>query len=375
MRISCLQENLRRGLAIVGRAVATRSTLPVLSHVLLATDGSHLTLAATNLEIAVTCRLGAMVLEEGAITAPARLLSELVAGLPNDTIDIHVDARAQTLHLGCGRTRLSVKGLAAEEFPTIPSSAGIPVATFPSELLHEVIEQVAFAATDDTRPVLAGVLINLAGNSATFTAIDNFRLSRRSIKLVTAVDGQHAVIVPARALLELACVTGGERVEIAISLTPSGGQILFQTEQMQLLARLIDGRFPEIERVIPKASATRAIFETRELAKAVKLASLFATSAANIIRLDLEPGAAAEPGSLSVGAQATELGEHQSIPDGIVDGPGGHMALNVNYLADALSAITTPQVALEMEGALRPAVFKPVGAEGFVLVIMPMNLP
>jgi DNA polymerase-3 subunit beta len=164
MRITCLQENLKRALATVGRAVAGKSTLPVLANVLLTTDGQRLKVVATNLEIAITHWIGGQVLEPGGITVPAKLLSDVVGGLPNEPITLTLDPRVQTVKLACGRFTTNIKGIEADEFPAIPTVAGTaPAAVLPAAVLREVIGQVAYAAaTDDSRPVLAGVLVRLA---------------------------------------------------------------------------------------------------------------------------------------------------------------------------------------------------------------------
>jgi DNA polymerase-3 subunit beta len=375
MKLSCLQENLKRGLAIVGHAVAGKSTLPVLSNILIATDEGRLKLAATNLEVGITCWIGAKIDEEGATTVPAKLLSDVVGGLPNDKISLELDARTQTLNLNCARFEANIKGIEADEFPVIPTIADRePTATFPPDLLRETVEQVAFAAApDDTRPVLAGVLMRLKGTTATFAAADGFRLSVRTIELPEPVRQPQDVIVPARALLELARIIGDVEGNVEVTITPSGGQVLFHTESMDLVSRLIDGKFPDFERIIPAQSATRTVLDTQELAKAVRLASYFATASANIVKLTIEPGGELAPGKLTISSNAAEVGNNKGALDGMIHGEGGQIALNVRFLAEAVSAIKTPQIALETQTAQHPGVFKPVGADGYIHIVMPMT--
>jgi DNA polymerase III subunit beta len=375
MKLSCLQENLKRGLAIVGHAVAGKSTLPVLSNILIATDEGRLKLAATNLEVGITCWIGAKIDEEGATTVPAKLLSDVVGGLPNDKISLALDARTQTLNLNCARFEANIKGIEADEFPVIPTIADRePTATFPPDLLRETVEQVAFAAApDDTRPVLAGVLMRLKGTTATFAAADGFRLSVRTIELPEPVRQPQDVIVPARALLELARIIGDVEGNVEVTITPSGGQVLFHTESMDLVSRLIDGKFPDFERIIPAQSATRTVLDTQELAKAVRLASYFATASANIVKLTIEPGGELAPGKLTISSNAAEVGNNKGALDGMIHGEGGQIALNVRFLAEAVSAIKTPQIALETQTAQHPGVFKPVGADGYIHIVMPMT--
>ena len=163
MKLSCLQENLSKGLGIVSRAVATRSTLPITQNVLIATDQSRLKLAATNLEIAISCWLGAKIEEEGAITIPARLLTEFVNSLPNDKIDIALNQR--TLQLKCARFEARINGLDAQDFPPIPQVADGLATKIEVQALRDGISKVTFAAaTEESRPVLTGVQLEFDGD-------------------------------------------------------------------------------------------------------------------------------------------------------------------------------------------------------------------
>jgi DNA polymerase III subunit beta len=376
MKLSCLQENLKKGLSIASHAVAGKSTLPVLSNVLLATDAGRLKIVATNLEIGLTCWIGGKIEEEGAVTLPAKLLSDVVGSLPNDRVNLKLDERTQTVNLTCARFETNIKGIEADEFPVIPTITDrAPAASFPPEILREAIDQIAFAAaTDDTRPVLTGVLVRVRGNRVTFSAADGFRLAQRIIELPEAAAEPIEIIVPARALLELSRIIGDVQSPVEMTVTPGGSQVLFHTDAIDLVSRLIDGKFPDIERVIPANFKTRTILETQDLAKAVKLASYFASASSNIVRLQMDSGGELSPGKLTISANATEVGDNKGSIDGMVHGEGGQIALNVKFLADALNAIKTPQVAVETQTAQNPAVFRPVGSEGYVHIVMPMTV-
>lgn len=375
MKLSCLQENLKRGLSIVSHAVAGKTTLPVLKNILIASDEGRLKLAATNLEIGITYWLAAKIEEEGATTVPAKLLSDVVGGLPNDKIGLTLDAPTQTLNLNCTQFDANIKGIEADEFPVIPTIEDrAPSVSFPPELLREAVEQVAFAAAaDDSRPVLAGVLMRIKGSTATFVAADGFRLSVRTIELPEPVHEPFEVIVPARTLQELSRIISDVQGNIEVTITPSGGQILFHSESMDLVSRLIDGKFPDFERIIPAENTTRMVLETSELAKAVKLASYFANTSANTVKLQFETGGELRPGKLIISANAAEVGNNKGELDGSISGKGGQIALNVRFLTDAISAIKTPQIAIEIQTAQHPGVFKPVGTEGYVHIVMPMT--
>jgi DNA polymerase-3 subunit beta len=376
MKLTCLQENLKRGLATVSHAVAGKSTLPVLSNVLLATDGGRLKLAATNLEVGITHWIGAQVQEEGAITVPAKLLADVVGGLPNDKVTLTLDSRTQSVKVECGRFVSNIKGIEADEFPTIPSIADkSPAASVPPDLLREAIDQVAFAAaSDDSRPVLAGVLVRLRDNRLYLAAADGFRLATRTVGLPEPVAQHIEFIVPARALSELARIAADSNGPVTITVTPGGSQVLFHTENTELVSRLIDGKFPDVERIIPAQYITRTVLETADLAKAVKLASYFASSSQNVVKLTMEPGGELGPGRLVISSNAAEVGDNTGELDGMVNGEGGQIALNVKYLAELLGAVKAAQIALETQSPQSPGVFKPVGQDGYVHIIMPMSI-
>jgi DNA polymerase-3 subunit beta len=256
-----------------------------------------------------------------------------------------------------------------------------PTISLPPNLLRQTIDQVAFAAaSDESRPVLTGVLIRIHQDTAVFAAADGFRLATRTLTLPEgASSGASEVpefIVPARTLSELARVISDDAGEVSMTVTPGGGQVLFHTEMVDLVSRLIDGKFPDFERIIPKSHTTRTLLDTQELIKAVKLASFFATasSSQNIIKLSIESGGELSPGKLIISANAAEVGDNTGEIDGMVTGEGGQIAVNVKFLADALNAIKTAQVALETQTAQNPGVFKPVGQDDYVHIIMPMTI-
>ena len=373
MKIIILQENLKRGLGIVLHAVAGRNTLPVLANVLLASDGNRLKLAATNLEVGITHWMGATVQEEGAITIPARLLADVISGLPNDNVTLTLDPRTQTLKVECGRFTSNIKGMEAEEFPGIPAPQGNPNLRLPATLLTVGIAQTAFAAAgDDSRPVLAGVCLQATGRSFILAAADGFRMAYRTITLPEPVETLHAVIVPARALEMVGKVFAA--TEGGIDVTVLASQIAFESAETCVVSRLIDGKFPDVARIIPTLFSTRTVVDVAALRKAVKLASYFASSSQNTLKLTMLAGGELGPGQLTLTANAAEVGDNTGSVEGVIHGEGGQIALNARYLAEFLESLDTPQVAIETQSALTPAIFKPVGQEGSIHVIMPMSL-
>jgi len=374
VRVSCLQDNLAKGLSVVGRAVSPKSTLPAISNVLIATEESRLKLAATNLEIGITCWIGAKIEEEGSITVPAKLLSEFVNSLPSDRIDIVLNERTKSVNLKCSRFEANLKGLDAEEFPPIPRVTDDSTTAVDSAVLREAIGQVAFAAaTDDTRPVLAGVQCSFNEDTLTMAAADGFRLAVRKLALTKPVSRRLDMIVPARSLQELARIVGDEEEPVEITVTPNKSQVLFHTNSIDLVSRLIEGSFPNYQQIIPQKHNTRVVVSTVEFLKAAKIASFFARDSANIIKLQATPGDELTPGRMVVAATAAEVGDTVGGLDAIVEGDPAHIAFNAKYLSDVLSVLSCAQVGLEVTSPSSPGVIRPVGNDGYTHVIMPMH--
>jgi DNA polymerase-3 subunit beta len=378
MKISCLQENLAKGLATVGRAVATRSTLPVLSNILLETDEGRLRLAATNLEIGINCWIGAKVEEEGSTTVPARLLTEFVNSLPSGQIDMELTERTQTLNLKCARYEANIKGIDAGEFPDVPTAESIGGQNslhLEAETFRRMIEQVVFAAaTDESRPILTGVLAQFHQGGLTLAAADGFRLSVTSADVGADLDSAINAIIPARALAELSRVSGEQEDPIELVLTPQRNQILFHLSNTDLVSQLIDGKFPDYNQIVPKSHSTRSVVSTQELLKSVKVAFLFARDAANIIRFSVVPGTELAPGQIVITGTSAEFGDNVSEIDASIEGEAIEVAFNARYLIDALSVVGTPEVAMDTSNPSSPGVIRPMGGDDFLCVIMPMHI-
>ena len=375
MKVSCLQENLARGLGVVGRAVSPRSTLPVLGNILMATDAGRLKLSATNLEIGINCWIGAKVEEEGGITVPSRTFTDLINSLPADRVDMELIARSQTLNVRAGRSESNVKGMDAQEFPLVPVPEGEGAIAVEADVLRSAISQVAFAAaTDESRPILTGVLAQFDGDDLTLAAADGFRLSVRTIPLPRAVPDAFSVIIPARALVELARISGEEKDNIDITVTPTRNQVLFQLTDIVLVSQLIDGNFPDFWQIIPRDTKTHTVVDASMLLKACKTALIFARDAAHVARLHITPGSDLSPGYVVVSATSAETGDDVSELDGTVDGEEITINFNVKYLIEVLSVIGSPQVALDTNAHSSPGLIRPVGAADFSHVIMPVHV-
>jgi len=376
MKVTVLQENLARGLSIVSRAVSPRSTLPVLSNILIATDEGRLRLSATNLELGITCWIAARIDEEGSTTVPSRTLSDLVNTLPGDQVQLSLDVKTQTLHVKSGTSNNDIKCIDAQEFPPLPvpemdGAVQLNVVDF-----KEMIHQVAFSAsTDEARPVLMGVLMNIEKDKVIMAAADGFRLSVRKAVLSNPAPTPINIIIPARALNELARVATDSEEPIHMVVPKQRGQVLFRVKDVEVVSQLIDGTFPDYQQIIPRNYKSRTLVSTASLLKACKQAEIFAREGSNVARLDIKQSKGEmQPSEVEISATSEETGKNETIVEATVDGGSVLIAFNVKFLREALEVIKTPNVALETSAANAPGVVKPVGDENFLHVIMPMHL-
>src|SRR5947209_6094973 len=377
MKLSCLQENLARGLAVVRPAVASRTTLPITQNVLLSTDGGRLKLAATDLEIALSCWIGAAIEEEGSTTVPARLLVDFVNSLPSDRILLTLPPRSRTVRLSCARNEASMGSMDADDFPPIPLVQSDASIRIDRQALKQAIGHVAFAAaTDDSRPVLTGVHFLIEDDELTLAAADGFRLAVYHLTLSDTVPEKIEVIVPARALNELSRLLTDEDEPIEMMVNPNRSSVLFRVVnkeyEAEMVAQLKQGAFPNYSQLIPKQSTTRATLEAKEFLRETKIAAIFARDGSGIVRLQVHPGEELAPGKLAVSARAEDVGDNNGELDAVVDGDSAKIAFNSKYLQDVLGVLSDGKVALELQGPSQPGVFRPVGDDKYVHVVMPM---
>ena len=369
MKLSVMQENLARGLSVVSRAVSNRSTLPVLANVLLKTEDAGLKLTATNLEIGITYWVPGKIETDGATTVPAKLLTDLVNSLPSgERVDLTLQP-SDVLHLQSGRFETHIKGIDADEFPAIGAAGERPTTRIAQNVLRRALGETAFAAaSDEARPILTGVLARFEGDQLTLAAADNYRIAVKTIPILDAVP-ETSVVVPARALNELARILADVDEPVEVVLAGGRNQILFHLDGIDLVSRLIDGQFPNYQQVVPTAHTTRAVLDREELLRAVRPAALIAHESANIVKLQVS--ADGEPG-ITVSANA-EVGDHVGQVEAGVEGDGTTIAFNARYLADVLTNVTADQFALELNGPLSPGVFKPIGDDQYIHVVMPVR--
>ena len=370
MKLSTLQENFSRGLATVSRSVAARTQLPALSNVLLATDKGRLKLSATNLETGVNFWLGAKIEEEGAISIPAKILTEFVSSLPAERIELK--SREGSLQLNCASYQASFVGLPASEFPSVPTLKSKEVVFFDSQILSQAVSQVAFAAAqDEGRPVLTGVLIMAKNKNLILVSTDGYRLSLKKIKIIKGLEEfKKGLIIPSRTLSEVARIIGEREQEkkVGLTITPESNQVIFSTAEVEVVSRLIEGEFPEFEKIIPEKGTTKVLLDKEEFIRAVKSAAIFARESANIVRLKIDGS------KLKISANAPQIGDNLVEVGAEIEGKKDKIAFNSRYLLDFLNVVEAKQISFEMEGSASPGVFTPVGDASFLHLIMPVRV-
>lgn len=374
MKVTCLQENLAKGLGVVARAVAARTTLPITQHVLLSTEGGRLKLAATNMEIALSCWIGAKVEDEGAVTLPARFLQPFVDSLPNDRVELTLQPRGRQVKIQCGRNQATIGGMDAEDFPPIPTVEGDTSIKLEAVSLRKALSQVVFAAaTDDSRPVLMGVHTKVADGEITLAAADGFRLAVHTLTLAEASRAAFEVVIPARALGELNRLLGDQDSPVEMTVNAGRTAVLFRLNSVEMVAQLLNqGAYPDYAKLIPPSSSTRTTVSVAEFLRETRISSIFSREGSGIVRLQISPGEDLTPGQLQISARADEVGDNQGEIDASVEGDSAKIAFNSKYLQDVLAVLDSGQVTLETSSPSSPGVLRPVGSENYVHVVMPM---
>lgn len=372
MKLTVLQENLHKGLSVASRFVSSRAQLPVLSNLLLTTEKGRLKISATNLETGVVLRIGASVEEEGAVTIPSRILAEYVASLPAGKLELAV--KGAQLKITGGSSKADFTGLPAGEFPDMPKADEKNSLTFAGDQLRETVTQVAFAAAaDEGRPVLTGVLFVLKDGELQVVATDGYRLSLKKIKadkeLIDREELKKGLLLPARTLGEVARLTGeGAEGVIRLSITPETNQVVFGLEEATVISRLIEGEFPEFEKIIPPRGPGKVEMDKEELTRAVKTAAILARESANIIRLKPEKN------SVLISSGSSQSGSNETKVEAKVEGVSEGIAFNSRYLLDYLGAVDADRIVLEMSTALSPGVFTTDKDASYLHIIMPVRV-
>ena len=373
MEFSCLQDNLSRGLANVSRAVAQRAPLPVTQNVLIETEDSKVKITATNLEIAISTWISAEIKETGSLTIPARMLTDFINSLPSgEQVGVKMIKDKAGIEIKCKTYNGRISGTEAGEFPPIPESSGSPTISVPSAALKRSLGRVAIvAATDDSRPVLMGVKVEIDKSGITLAAADGFRLAVDRVEISSTEDLDSAAIVPGKTMLELErLIDDSNQSTIQISISEASNQILFNLENIQVVSQLIQGQFPDYEKLIPNSSSTQSLVDRKAFMESIKAASIFARDGSGIIKLIMDKSSK----KISILSNAEEIGDLENDIDADINGDESKVAFNSRFLQDVVGVLGSDVIKIDSSSPSSPGVFteKSDGNSNYRHVIMPM---
>jgi DNA polymerase-3 subunit beta len=374
VKVICVQEKLSKALSVVNRAVATRSSLPVLANVLIATENSMLKLSATNMEISTTVLIGCKTEAEGAITVPARHLTELVTQLAAEPVELTLDSDTLELGISCGSFYSTLKGISADDFPSIPASDDGTVLRIDPGFLKNMIDLTVIAcATDDSRPVLSGVCMTIKANDVVFAAADGYRLAVKRLEADTGVESEVQVIVPRSSMIELSRILADTTEEVEIVISPQKTHIAFRIANTEVVSLLVEGQFPNYEQLLPADHQTRIVVRADAMAKASRIAAIFARGGSNVIRVQTGDEDAG-PNRIVVSSRSADLGENTGQVDATVEGEDTFIAFNARFLGDCLNILDTEELEILLSGATSPGLLRPLDDHTYAHVIMPMHM-
>ena len=363
MKLQVTQENLSKALSNVAKvAMSNKNPLPILNNVLLRTNENRLSISATNLEIAITEKIGSKVKNDGSITVPARLIQEYITSLPSGVIDLELEDHK--LHIGTDQFKSTINGVASDDYPDIPKVNKEVEWSIPAKSFKKGLQQVVFAASsDDARPVLTGVYLTTVDGELYAAATDSYRLAEKQL-IKTKQD--ISLLVPASALQELLRIIpdNAENIEVFAD----SQQVLFKVDDIELVSKLIDVPYPDYKKLIPKQFAVSATLARDEFISITKVSSLFARESAGSVTIKVSE----DNKTISIASVASQLGENNSQANAVVSGDG-EVTLNSKYLIDALNAINAEEVTFSFNGKLEPCLITAEKAPELTYLVMPLK--
>jgi len=373
MKFSCNQDTFSKYLNIISRVVSNKPGLPILNNVKFETSKGKLIITATDLEIGINTWIGADIKSEGTVTVPAKELTEFVNSIPTDAIDATLDN--QVFNISGTNNSANFNTMPADDFPSVVTiDKEKPLFKISKEEITKAVNRVAFAsATDDIKPVLTGVLLEITGESISFVGTDGLRLSRQIVKLDSSSEKDQNILVPVKALLELAHIVSeiDEDDLIEVYLIEDRNQILFRYSDIDLVSRLIDGEFPEYRQIIPTGYKTISKVSRSKFLNSLKITNIIARSVlGNKLILDIEP----KLNKITLSATQTDLGSNKSTFEGNIDGDPLKIAFSSRLLSDILNHLDSEDIIFECSETVKPGVFKITDDPDFVHLVMPMMI-
>lgn len=364
LRISCSKDELVQALGVVSRAVSTRTSVQILSGILLEASNGELKVAATDMELSLRAALPARIEGDGAIVLPGKTLADIARLLPSDEVEIEHKPAESVAHLTCGSASYTLNTFSPEDFPRLPELAAVSTFSVEREALLETITRVARAASrDESRPVLTGILVSFAGGKLVMAATDSYRLAVKETELSGKAPELEA-IVPGRALQELARIaTSGDEVEVGVQ----ENQVVFSTNGVWLTTRRIDGQFPNYRQLLPETFEHELTMPRAELLEVVRRASVMIQRATPLQLRFAE-------GELTVIARTHEVGESKESMPAPYTGDPLEIGFNAEFLRDGLELLESDDVRLKLISPLRPVVIHGE-SDDFTYLVMPIRLP
>jgi len=364
MKATILQKNFAKSLNAVSRIVATRTTLPVLGNILISVEKGKITFGATDLEVGISVEVSGKAESDGKITIPARLLSDYVLNNNDESIALNLDALS--LNLKSDRFEANIKGIDADEFPTIPEVSGKAFCNIKASDLSGALKKVIIAAAnDDTRPVLAGILLKFDKKTLVLAATDSYRLAEAKIDLAEEIETKD-VIIPLRTMNELNRLLGSYVGEVNITLDEN--QVFFLLGDIKIVSRLIEGNFPPYSQIIPASSKISVKVPLADAVQAIKMSALFSKDIANNIKVIL-----AKEG-MTIKSADSEAGNTTSQIKCDTGGGVIEIAFNARYLLDVLGVLEGEEVTFNFNDEVSPGVITSDKTKDYLYLAMPLKL-
>jgi DNA polymerase-3 subunit beta len=369
MKLQVLQENLSTALATASRFTSTRAQLPVLGNILLSGKKNKLLVSATNLETSISISVGAQIEKEGEITIPSRVITDIISNLPAGSVNLSVDK--EQIKIEAQNFKSTISGMNSADFPSIPQVAGKDSIALEKESFLKALSQVSFAASiDETRPILTGILFIYKKGELILVGTDGFRLSQKRIPMKGIQKAQN-IILPKNVLNELLRLSTDED-EVKFSFKKADNQVVFGIGNTVLSSRILEGEFPDFEKIIPKSSKIKVRMDKEEFLRAVKLAAVFARESANVVKFNVKGD------SVELSAESQVSGSQETKVDAKVSGltgkKGFEIAFNYRFLEDFLGAVKEDEIQVELSATNAPGVFTDPKDKDYLHLIMPVKI-
>lgn len=365
MKFSINRTELTNALSVVMKGVSTRSTLPILSGILIEAANDSLILQATDLELSIQYSVAALVEEEGKTVVPGKLFSDIIKSLPDAAV--HIDATEDQAFITCDTSSFSLRALNADDFPGFPKVDTHQKIEIPFQQFSTMVKRVSrVVSKDESRAILTGVLITLEAGVLRMVATDSYRLAITDAPLPEAAADEFQAVISGTFLSEIASLP---KTDAPVSLALADNQIVVTCEDTVFINRRIEGNFPNYKQLLPDSFATRATIDVEKLVASVRRASLLGSNSSPV-RFDLNNASQ----TMQISAASQDVGSAQEVLSCGIEGEDVEIAFNYAYVLDGLSSITTDDVYLEIQSSLKPGIFRALEPENFLYLVMPVRI-